>query len=887
MGSVSKTKKVCERCGTSWDPGMSHDAPCPVCSHGPSDTNFYSSIRPEDRQSILAAVGGIGAVICIFLVVLLMEAISYLPKPAASQTPVATPATTSSRAIWQGVIDKVHVWVTVVPRGHTISLDARQREPWWQWGNTSTDAYLFAAGSPDRVLLVLSFDTLADGTPEARFYLNQAGSKPLDYSLDGGELNVQTANGHPYLVMRPNGGGWLVDSKPNYNLTLSIFDADTTQQEGQHTTDDTPSTILHVGSLHPGIPDWQTQELLNDPSPGRGYMRFGAGLRMPGSPPFKVATPLMPDFPFLGIGNGTINWYDENPSPLYLDAARPEFHVFPFTGFAIGGSYEFTSLSRPPNPDFESPFAFYNLDPTSRHAQLLVRAESFPAGDVFGPAPTNLQRSSFRYSWSGQTSDQWAYSLHVGGSYPYTQQVQVGNVRVWGVPPDELPEWVISKPWPLVTFVEAVDGYPGSEGIYFYTAQGSAPWPWLSGASTHPPDFLAEPYLLPTATLSNRGGEGLPPGFRGEFIADNNARIGLYLSPIDHRVHLTNAQGGVWNLGQSLVLREHNLNGGPYVDAWTLERVPAQEATEDPPKALPGQVEQAIYALGKYLIYASPAGVRILEGAGSVVNIPLSPPTDSATWHEFNRQTAALVQHPRDPRDLASWLSAFHGRTLTLDGALVKDVRISNDSFRFELDLQPGFRAHGDPLFNVQTLRPGRYAVSFDRGFTIEPLTGSGVILSVGMMPDQDLQVGEPVQLRIEATSTGPDDRLGATLHVLVHQDGTSQEIWRQVVDVESDRPARTALVWQPSAAGNWDVEIVLEDADRVVLAQSVHEATVASGPALDERTVLALSSLSRWQFTTFFILFGASIVVWSLLRPILGSASKDAGHSPSVSDDS
>lgn len=882
---IPGSNSFCKRCGAQRDPILPPEAPCPVCKNVPRDNSFLSGIRPEDRQSILAAVAGIGAVVCIFLVVLLLEEVSSLPMAAAFQTPVATPATASFPAVWHGVINKVPLWVTVIPRGHTISLDARQHEPWWRWGNTSTDAYLFAASMPDRVLLILSFDTLADGTPQARIYVNDVGSKPLDYSIDGGELNVHTANGHPYLVMRPDHGAWLVDGEANYNLTLSLFDASSEQQTDRPPDDDTPDTILRVGGRRPGIPDWQTQELLYDPSPDRAYMRFSAGLRMANSPPFKVATPVMPNFPYLGIGDGKIDWFEENPSPLYLDATRPEFHVFPFTGFETGGSYEFSSLSHPPNPDFESPYAFYNFDPTTRHAQLLVRSESFPAGDEFGPAPTNLQRSSFRYSWTRQSSDQWTYSLHVGGSFPYTQQIQIGDVKVWGVPPSELPTWVTSKSWPVVTFVEAVDGYPGSEGIYFYTAQGPAPWPWLSGASNRPPDFMDEPYLMPDVTLSNESGEGLPPNFRGEYIADNAQPIGLYLSPIDNRVHLTYAQGGVWNLGPSLVLREHNLTNGRYVDAWTLERVPKQPTQDKPPRALPGTVEQALYALGKYLVYSGPEGVRILEVPDPVANLPLPVPTDSASWREFNQQTAPFLTQPRDPHNLASWLSAFRGETLTFEGAQVKDVRASTDTFQFELDLQPGFRVHGDPVLDWQSLGPGRYAVSFDRGFTIQPLTSPGVVLSVRLSPDQYLQTGEPVQLRVEAASTGRDDRLGATLRVLTRHDGKSQELARRVVDVLSDHPARTALIWQPNAAGRWDVEVTLEDPHGEIVAQRSHQATVASGSTLDARTVLELSTSSGWEGAVFLILIGASIVAWAVLRPIFGSAMRDATTHASVAD--
>ena len=53
-------------------------------------------------------------------------------------------ALASEPATWQGAIQDAPVWITVVPRGHDISAQARQSDQWWQWGNTTTDAYLFA-----------------------------------------------------------------------------------------------------------------------------------------------------------------------------------------------------------------------------------------------------------------------------------------------------------------------------------------------------------------------------------------------------------------------------------------------------------------------------------------------------------------------------------------------------------------------------------------------------------------------------------------------------------------------------------------------------------------------------------------------------------------------
>ena len=110
---------------------------------------------------------------------------------------------------------------------------------------------------------------------------------------------------------------------------------------------------------------------------------------------------------------------------------------------------------------------------------------------------------------------------------------------------------------------------------------------------------------------------GLPPGFRGEYNVRRERQPVLYFSPIDGRLHLQHSQGGVWNLGDGWVLREHNLRGGPYVDGWTRERVPPQPGGNLPPRALPGTVEEALYAVDGLLVYTGPRRAeRGVGGAG-------------------------------------------------------------------------------------------------------------------------------------------------------------------------------------------------------------------------------------------------------------------------------
>src|SRR4051794_17159893 len=96
--------------------------------------------------------------------------LSLLPQISAGAT--AASSVSSSPATWQGTIDGVSAWITVVPQGRTGLSENRDREPWWQWGNTTTDAYLFAFERPDDVRLIVTFEEETGGLPAAKIYYN-------------------------------------------------------------------------------------------------------------------------------------------------------------------------------------------------------------------------------------------------------------------------------------------------------------------------------------------------------------------------------------------------------------------------------------------------------------------------------------------------------------------------------------------------------------------------------------------------------------------------------------------------------------------------------------------------------------------------------------------
>src|SRR3954470_22033405 len=109
------------------------------------------------------------------LLIIIVLCFLSMIRPLAAQA--------DSSAVWQGDIKGVKTWITVVSRGHDIDPAIKNTRTWWEWGNTTTDAYIFAFDDPRNVRIILAFEQQADGSPEAKLYLNRRGRLPIDFAL--------------------------------------------------------------------------------------------------------------------------------------------------------------------------------------------------------------------------------------------------------------------------------------------------------------------------------------------------------------------------------------------------------------------------------------------------------------------------------------------------------------------------------------------------------------------------------------------------------------------------------------------------------------------------------------------------------------------------------
>ncbi len=713
----------------------------------------------------------------------------------------------------QAAIENTGAWVRVLPRGHEASPDVLQNEPWWRWGNTSTDAYLFSFQAPERVDLIISFETV-EGTTEAKFFLPADDEEAIRYAIVGDAVDVKSRRGLPYLVLTAKDGSWLEDGKTDYRLAAAVDGY--TESTPDAKTDGAVDLRTQVYAQATDLPDYEVSWVTNDDRPwDASLIRFSLNLRMPDGPPFVTTPPVMPSFPVFGFGPPIPNseWFVRNPPPLYYDTTEGGLVLNSFVGFQQAGIYRLSSASLPPNVDFESPYIQYGFVPGSRYAQLVVRADSFSRDDEYASYGRGSDKTSFRYSWKVGDQLNWRYSLQLAGFQPYDRTHGYGGFRVFAPDYAETPGWILDRKWPIATFVESVNGYPGAEGIYFYTVQGELPWDWLSGLANTPPDYLVSPYLTANADLTEDSIRGLPPAFRGEYSPSYGRSPSLYFSPVDKRLHLAYAEGGLWNLGDGQVLRTYNLDGDEYVDSWVRERVPLQ--TTDLARALPGPVDEALYMLDGNVLYSGPAGATIASSQVPDARFGIAPPRDESSWQQFRTAIAPYEGKESDPANLASWLGDIAKEPVALQGGEISAVRSTADGFRFVLDLRPGFTVQGPEgqVGWLAGLQAGRYAVSYSRqhGYSAAPLTPAHLTVGQPEVGKAEVTALSPVSLAVRIGNSGLEDAKAVDVLLFALRPGKgARTIGRWTKDVLAGGTVDLETSWSPPDDGEWTLYAVV-----------------------------------------------------------------------------
>ena len=725
-----------------------------------------------------------------------------------------------------GVLDLTTIDCAIETPGDRVMVfdgggNMRRSERWEEATDFVDDTWIFdigGNGGPDRATLIVAFSQ-DKGDTLAHIYDGSTTGGVIKYEGNGSGIRV-IEPAYPAMIIRVRGQWTRPDGGLNYNLAWQY---------------DGPAASREYAPIYPyafrldgaadkegaagdedddGIPDYSWYTLTAPVPSGERIPRTSISVNTARHRPNELTRvvfwPLLnrPDDP------QSKNYYD---TPLFLgvDWKAGLITSFGFLGYPIEEGYHVNSLSLMERGkvnalNFENPMAYYDLaaDHDGR-PELFIRMAYTPPGDEFflTGGPTRTPMEMVEYSWNQKNHPElrWDYKVAVAGRNAISQTVRIGEMLVEQVPHEDLPAWVVTRPWGFATLVayETGSGYLSSEGIYdwstlegvqsyggiyagstvsgveSYTSSNAYPIPrseqvqrdYLGGVSAETPERLYSSMLS---------------GFRGEY-ADVNGSVWLYFSPIDARLHLVGASRGVYNAGNNRRVEYENLDLDAHIDSWRLYQ---------------GDEELAgLRQAARFLVYNAAGRMVILEAAIAPESFRTQPPADTSEWARLGARLTS-AQTDVAPDDLESMLEQFSGPRTTLAGANLHDYRpVGKDGFRFVLDLQAGFAAAGEVL-PVNDLKPGVYVVTYDGGFTLRPWSPpalSAEVLSTTLTEAQMSFV--PVTVR----NAGLQDVAEATVELWAKAPGGENSlIATRPVALDGETTITTRFQWAPPSAGEW-----------------------------------------------------------------------------------
>jgi hypothetical protein len=508
------------------------------------------------------------------------------------------------------------------------------------------------------------------------------------------------------------------------------------------------------------------------------------------------------------------------------------------------------------SPDFETPFAFYDLSGEGVGFPNLILRTGRLILDTTASGLATEQMQVIRYSWSNEPvgDGTFDYKVEVLGFHPYEYETSIagGKALIDAPPYDLFPQWVIGRPWPVVTFVDVEDvNYRTSEGIYEW-APGDLDTDFLLGHIDQ----------VETDVFTD-----IRNGLRGEYRLKSIHPSELYLSPVDNRLHLKWAEQGLWRLDERQIIRVANLDGDEFIDAWSREVMSElfdesgaarEEIMTDDDAVVKSVPIETLYALDGYLIHSSSGSLTLAASEHQSSLFETLPPTDQATWEAHRALLAPYEIQRRDPANLRGWLNAFPGPRGAISDAMIDNLRATDGGFRFELSLAPGFAVSGLDLLGVGGLAPGDYLVERRGGaFFVSPLVPAALAVDV-RQPDP----AGPVWLAVG--NDGATDVLGLSLIVETElEDGSRFELAAVPVDALAGETTTTLFTIPSNLPAGRPILARLESEDGQTVAAGA-PLTVAPRPATGGQTVFTLDRVP--VLAPVVALFGIALVLAAVL---------------------
>jgi hypothetical protein len=693
--------------------------------------------------------------------------------------------------------------------------DMRDTGDWRTATDFENDLWVFDAGGDGKANLIIDFHR--DGTSlVGDLYDDRDGDANVEYQFEDGRPVITESRYWTVRVVAED-GWWEKDGKVNFNLdifidgmvfAMPILVPEIYEKVTKH--DGTPDQIIIISDeQQDGYPDLEIRRILS----ADAYNVVKAIVMKD-----YGATPVRPQhllpWPYLGSEHGLVRTPNSFPPPLQIrwNSSSIKF-IGEFVASRVDNSrfiYSHTPFHKEDiiNANFENPFDFYDLAGMhDGYPDLQIRFETYHAYDpTFQDGTSKLPSTMVRYSWDREHDHLWDYKVTLTGHYAVDAIVQYGDYKLRSVPHEDTPYWVMSRSWPTAHFVQSEQGYASSEGIYTWDTLRVRDG-YLSGWETKPDlqEF-----------------ENIEQGFRGEYTMNLNAQPYLYFSPIDRKLHLLNAQKGLWNIDGIREIRYSNL-GGEYINEWLLfegdEQIKSLRTIED------------------YIISTENNNVELINTAVEPAIFTTLPPRNASEWSNLDVQ---LTENERsfDPTDFGAMVAQFSGPTQRVSQASIKDFRLLADGFRFVLELEPDFRVDGDDLLGLAGRQPGRYIISYDGSLSVTPTSPMSLVVE---LPATTLPQLQRSALQLSLRNDGLEDAPSLALDIqAIAPDGQVTIIMTETVTLLAQSPRTLNIPWAPAQSGTWRLMPRLHYPSGEIAEFEASNITVLPAPSLEPDQLMA-----------------------------------------------
>lgn len=727
--------------------------------------------------------------------------------------------------------------------------DMAVSEDWRTATDFENDTWVFDVGGDGRAELIVQFSRPDASAVEARIFDDVDGDGAVAFHVGAGTANaVITESGAPMLTVtswpswtRPDGG-------LNYNLRI-VQDGTFGGQEGapeflrSMRRDGRPDhEWILADEDGDGIPEHRIGRMLLPTPETSGLHRMGIQVNSGRVRPRENGVALF--WPLLGrsAADRTGNYFDTAPT-IDVDWTTARVQDAGIVGYPIEHGFHVNAINylRPDIrniPNFENAMAYYDLDGDRDHRpELMVRHRYYEAGDRHGenvvPASNEI-----RYSWTERNPNGliWDYKLGLAGRHVITDTVTIGGYDLAMVPHERLPTWVTERAWDLATFVAREGaGYASSEGIYEWAPieDKSTDIVQIDGLTSGSQlSSAAVPYIRGSIATPPRGKfSGMRTGFRGEYAFEYGIRPMLYLSPVDRRVHLLRAEGGIWQVNPTSVVQYADDNRDGWIDAWTYLQVDAE-----------GRIAQTreLHVLDDLTVYGDAEQVVLRQASVPPSTFEVVAPTTGEQVQALRIATEALGEQP-GPGDLRQMQQQFEGAEQRIGGAQLRDFRrLAGGGYRFVMTVGAGHVAEGDGPLDVSGLAPGEYVVAStaDGAVSIVPITEPSLTLEAWGESEGGRWLAADTSglIRIVLTNLGLRDANDLTLRLeRISDQGTVTPLGELPVDVLAGEPLQVALPWPPAPSGHWTIRVQVVGKDGVSMLDETREVNMPASAVPDK----------------------------------------------------